>query len=184
MFSMYYLYYNRLQKQVEITSLHKTGKGIEILDTNGSLESLVSRSVMYTKMYRCELVNECAKLVDTRKLNQIVKRNFRRGPHSKEVRKKIALGVSGDKNGRYRVEDPKHVRESKSKKLKFYYKYHVHGKANYKDSEQTRKMKSINNCNKGGWFWIHNRQSGEERRCFDNVPEGFQKGRLYNYLQR
>jgi hypothetical protein len=181
---MYYLYYNKQEKQVEITSFSKTGRGIEILDTNGSLESLIARSTMYMRIYRCELVNYCADEVNKRKLTGIIKRKFRRGPPSEYVRKKISEAVSGERNGRYGVVDSKHVRRSKSEKLKFYYKYHVHGKSNYKDSEQTRKLKSINNCNKGGWFWIHNRQSGEERRCFHDVPEGFERGRLYNYLQR
>ncbi len=181
---MYYLYYNKPEKRVEITASNKTGRGIEVLDTNGSLEALVARSAMYCRIYRCELVNECAAAVDKRVLNTIMKRKFKRGPRPQQVKQKISEGVSGEKNGRYGAVDSKHVRMSKSEKLKFYYKYHVHGKSNYKDSEQTRKMKSINNCNKGGWFWIHNRQSGEERRCFEHIPEGFEKGRLYNYLQR
>lgn len=179
---MYYLYYNKLDNQVQITSYSKTGRGIEVLDTSGSLEALVARCPMYSRIYRCDIVNECAAAVDKKVLNAIIKRKFRRVARSEHVRKKISEGVSGEKNGRYGAVDSKHVRMSKSEKLRFYYKYHVHGKLDYKDSEQTKKMKSINNCNKGGWFWIHNRQSGEEKRCFDHIPEGFHKGRLFNYL--
>ena len=179
---MYYLYYNNPAKQVEITSETKNERGLEMLETNASLESLVARSAMYTKMYRCELVNECADEVNKRTLNKIVNKNFRRGPHSEETKQKIAEGVSGEKNGRYGAVDTKHIRLSKSEKLKFYYQYNVHGKKGYKDSEETKKLKSKNNCNKGGWFWIHNRSTGEEKRCYGEIPENFIRGRLYNYL--
>ena len=179
---MYYLYYNNIAKQVEITSENRTARGLEMLETNASLESLVPRSAMYTKMYRCELVNECGDEVNKRTLNQIVNRNFRRGPHSEETREKISKSVSGVNNGRYGAVDPDHIRYSKSEKLKFYYKYNVHGKKGYKDSQETRKKKSVNNCNKGGWFWIHNRSTGEERRCYGEIPENFRRGRLHAHF--
>ena len=133
-------------------------------------------------MYKCELVNECAEEVNKRTLNQIVNRNFRRGPHTEETKRKISIGVSGESNGRYGAVDPAHIRLSKSEKLKFYYKYNVHGKKGYKDSDETKKKKSLNNCNKGGWFWIHNRQTGEEKRCYGEIPENFYRGRLHDYL--
>ena len=179
---MYYLYYNNPEKQVEITSETRNGRGLEMLETNASLESLVARSTMYTKMYKCELVNECAEEVNKRTLNQIVNRNFRRGPRTKETKRKISIGVSGKSNGRFGAVDPAHIRLSKSVKLKFYYKYNVHGKKGYKDSDETKKKKSLNNCNKGGWFWIHNRQTGEEKRCYGEIPENFYRGRLHDYL--
>lgn len=179
---MYYLYYNNPEKQVEITSETRNGRGLEMLETNASLESLVARSAMYTKMYKCELVNECAEEVNKRTLNQIVNRNFRRGPHTEETKRKISKGVSGRNNGRYGAIDPAHIRLSKSEKLKFYYKYNVHGKKGYKDSDETKKKKSLNNCNKGGWFWIHNRSTREEKRCYGEIPEDFHRGRLHDYL--
>ena len=39
---MYYLYYNNPEKQVEITSETRNGRGLEMLETNASLESLVA----------------------------------------------------------------------------------------------------------------------------------------------
>ena len=179
---MYYLYYNNLVKNLIVTSEKRNERGLELLETNQLLESLVARSAMYVKTYKCEVINECESEVNKRVLNNVVNKSFKRGPHSEETRQKIAAGVSGEKNGRYGVVDPKHIRLSKSEKLKFYYQFNVHGKKGYKDSQETRKQKSINNNNKGGWFWIHNRQTGEEKRCYGDIPDGFRRGRLYNYL--
>jgi len=180
---MYYLYYNNLVKNLIVTSEKRNERGLELLETNQMLESLVARSNMYVKTYKCEVVNECENETNKNVVTKILNRSYRRGPHSKETKRKISEGVSGEKNGRYGVVDPEHIRLSKSEKLKFYYQYNVHGKKGYKDSEETKRLKSVNNSNKGGWFWIHNRSTGEEKRCYGEIPEGFRKGRLYNYLQ-
>ena len=179
---MYYLYYNSAENNVYLTSDKHSGRGIELLEANQLLESLVVRSSMYTKMYRCELVNHCSSDVDKRTVTRIRNKNVKRARHSEETKKKISDSVSGERNGRHGVVDPDHIRLSKSEKLKFYYQYNVHGKKGYKDSKETRELKSKNNCNKGGWFWIHNRTTGEERRCTGEIPQGFRKGRFHNYF--
>lgn len=180
---MYYLYHNSIDKHIEIADEKPVGRGLEILETNQSLESLVVRSEMYKKTYKCELINKCVDKVNKMAINQIKNKNVKRRL-SDETKRKISEGVTGERNGRYGAVDPEHIRKSKSEKLKFYYKYNVHGKKDYKDSEETRRKKSENNCNKGGWFWICNRATDEERRCFGEIPEGFRRGRLHNYLQR
>ena len=180
---MYYLFHNSIDRQVEIADIKPVGRGLELLETNQSVEALVVRSEMYKKTYRCELVNHCVDDVNKRTINTIRNKNIKRRL-SDETKQKISKGVTGERNGRYGAVDPEHIRLSKSEKLKFYYKYNVHGKKNYKDSDETRRKKSENNCNKGGWFWICNRSTGEEKRCFGEIPEGFRKGRLRNYLLR
>lgn len=178
---MFYLYYNNISKNLVLTQEKHSGRGFELLETNHTLESLVARSEMYIRTYKCEIINECEEQVNKRYVTKIKKKNRKKQRFSEETRQKISEGVSGEKNGRYGVLDSQTIRRAKSEKLKFYYKYHVHGKKNYKDSDETRKLKSINNCNKGGWFWIHNRQTGEEKRCFGEIPEGFRKGRFHAF---
>jgi len=177
---MFYLYYNNISKNLVLTQEKHSERGFELLEANHTLESLVARSETYIRTYKCEIINECEEHVDKRYVVKIKKKNRKKRKLTEEVRRKISKGVSGDKNGRYGVLDSQTVRRAKSEKLKFYYKYHVHGKKNYKDSEETRKQKSINNNNRGGWFWIHNRTTGEEKRCYGEIPEGFRRVRLFN----
>ena len=179
---MFYLYYNNFDKIIEITPEKRAGRGLDLLETNQLLESLIVRSDMYAKTYKCEVVNSCEDKVNKMMINKITNKNVKRKPVSEETRRKISAAVTGKRNGRYGVKDPEHIRRSKSIKLKQHYKYNVHGKKGYVDSEETRRLKSINNNNKGGWFWIHNHQIQEERRCYGEIPEGFRKGRLYNYF--
>jgi predicted transcriptional regulator with HTH domain len=177
---MYYLYYDNTEKHLIIVSEKRNARGLELLETNHTIESIFVRTDAYKKIYKCDVVNECQ--VDNRVVSRIRRKNvkFR---HTEETKKKISKSVSGKVNGRYGAVDPEHIRLSKSEKLKFYYKYNIHGKKGYVDSEETRKQKSINNNNKGGWFWIHNRTTGEEKRCYGDIPEGFRRGRLYNPFQ-
>jgi hypothetical protein len=178
---MFFLYYNQREKQLILTDIKSNERGLELLETNQSVESLVVRSAMYIKTYRCELDNRVEQQVNKRVVNKIKNKNAEKFRHTEESKQKISEGVSGENNGRYGVVDPNHIKMSKSEKLKFYYKYNVHGKKGYKDSEKTRKQKSLNNCNKGGWIWICNRSTGEERRCKGDIPEGWTRGRLHNH---
>lgn len=176
---MYFLYYNNNEKHIKITSEFSNQRSLEMLESNASLESLVVRSSMYAKNYRCDVINECLDDVNKLRLNKIKNKNAQRRTHTEETKIKISKGVTGQRNGRYGIVDPKHIRLSKSEKLKFHYKYNVHGKLGYKDSNATKDLKSLNNCNKGNWFWIHNRMTGQEKRCYGEIPEGFRRGRLF-----
>ena len=178
---MFFLYYNQRQKQLIITDLKANERDLELLETNQSVESLVVRSAMYVKTYQCEVINRVEQHVNKRVVNKIKNKNAPRYKHTEESKKKISERVSGENNGRYGVVDPEHIKMSKSEKLKFYYQYNVHGKSGYKDSDETKKQKSLNNCNKGGWVWICNRSLGEEKRCKGDIPHGWVRGRIQDH---
>ena len=178
---MYFLYYNSLEKKLELTGTVKTGKGLELLESNSVLEKLLFRTEMYEKQYKCGLDNQ----VDEKPNHWVTKRIKRSAPirRSKETRLKMSKATSGEGNSQYGKPRPEHVKDTVSKKLKEHYKYNKHHREGVSDSEETRIKKSINNNNKGGWFWICNAFTKEEKRCYGEIPIGWRRGRLHNYIE-
>lgn len=179
---MFYLYYNNLEKKLFLVDEKYVGKGIELLETNASLEALVLRSHMYEKQYGCKAEQKVEQKVSHFKLHQYKNRKGPKKRVSEKTRERLSRILSGEFNGRWKAIDPPHIRESKSRKLKEYYKFNIHGKSGYKDSDETRRKKSLNNCNKGGWVWICNYFTKEEKRWYeDTIPPGWRRGRLYGF---
>lgn len=179
---MYFLYYDNNEKQLILSDAMQNTRSLELLETNGVLEKLIIRSDMYKKQYRCELNNQVDIKPDTRTINKIKNRNKPRQRMSLETRRRMSESKIGANNNMWGIPNTPRAKASKSAKLKQHYKYHVHGKEGYKDSEQTRRMKSVNNNNKGGWFWICNAFTKEEKRCYGEIPQGWRRGRLHNYI--
>lgn len=180
---MYFLYYDNNEKKLVLSETMQNTRYLELLESNGVLEKLIIRSEMYMKQYRCELENQVESKPDIRTINKIKNKNKPRMRKSLETRMRMTESKKGENNNRYGIPNSEKAKKSKSAKLKQHYKYHVHGKDGYKDSEQTRKMKSVNNNNRGGWFWICNAFTKEERRCYGEIPTGWRKGRLRNYIE-
>jgi hypothetical protein len=180
---MYFLYYENTEKHLILTESMQNARSLELLESNPVLEKLIVRIEMYKKQYRCEVVNEVETKPDTRTVNKIKNINKPRERRSAETRQRMSEARSGEGNSQWGVPNTPEMKAAKSAKLKEHYKYHVHGKEGYRDSEETRRMKSINNNNKGGWFWICNAFTKEERRCYGEVPTGWRRGRLHNYIK-
>lgn len=179
---MYFLYYDSSEKSLILTETIQNARSLELLESNGVLEKLIVRADMYKKQYRCELDNQVDVKPDTRTVNKIKNINKPREKKSAETRRKMSEAKQGELNNRYGIPNSEEAKASKSAKLKYHYQYHVHGKEGYKDSKETRRMKSVNNNNKGGWFWICNHFTKEERRCTGEIPTGWRRGRLRNYI--
>ena len=180
---MYFLYYNSSEKTLILTEKIEKARGLELLESNTVLEKLIVRCDMYKKQYRCELDNQVEVKPDTRTVNKIKNINKPRERKSLETRMKMSESKIGSNNNMWGIPNTERAKASKSAKLKQHYKYHVHGKEGYRDSEKTRRMKSINNNNKGGWFWICNAFTKEEKRCYGEIPPGWRRGRLRNYIE-
>lgn len=178
---MFYLYFNSKEKLLTLTETMLNERYLELLESNTVLEKLLIRSEMYKKQYKCELDNQS----DTKPNHWVTKRIERKGPirRSAETRQKMSLATSGEKNSQYGKPRPDHVKDTVSKKLKEHYKYHKHHREGVTDTEETKLLKSINNNNKGGWFWICNAFTKEEKRCYGEIPTGWRRGRLHNYIE-
>jgi hypothetical protein len=180
---MFFLYYSKQKSLLFIQETRENTKNLELLETNGSLEKLVLRAEMYQKQYKCEVEHKLSIKPDGRKVNRIRNKNNPRYKHSEETKQRISDNLKGDKNPRFGVVDPSHIRLAKSEKLKLHYQFNVHARTGVKDSDETKLLKSVNNNNKGGWFWVFNPFTKEEKRCYGDIPEGFRRGRLHNYVK-
>lgn len=180
---MYFLYYDNNQKKLVLSETIQNARNLELLESNSVFEKLILRSEMYKKQYHCEVDIQVEAKPSIRAINKIKNKNNPQIRKSIETRKRMSKSKMGANNNRYGIPNSEEAKKSKSIKLKQHYKHHMHGKEGYKDSEQTRKMKSINNNNKGGWFWICNAFTKEERRCYGEIPVGWRKGRLRNYIE-
>jgi len=180
---MYFLYYDHSEKLLILTETIQNTRSLELLETNAVLEKLIVRSEMYKRQYRCELINNVDVKPNKRTIRKIQNIPGPRERKSDETRRRMSEARKGEGNSQWGVPNPPEIKARKSAKLKEHYKYHVHGKEGYRDSEETRRMKSVNNNNKGGWFWICNHFTKEERRCTGDVPTGWRRGRLRNYAQ-
>lgn len=180
---MYFLYYEHHQKHLILTESMQNDRSLELLESNPVLEKLIVRSDMYKRQYQCELENKVDTKPDKRTIRKIQNIPGPRERKSEETRRRMSEARSGEGNSQWGVPNTPEMKAAKSAKLKEYYKYHVHGKEGYRDSKETRQMKSVNNNNKGGWFWICNHFTKEERRCYGEVPVGWRRGRLRNYAQ-
>ena len=178
---MYFLYYDRAEKYLILQKTIQNTRSLELLETSPILEKLIVRSDMYKRQYRCELNNLVDKVPSNRIINKIKNVNMPRRRISLETRRKMSESKIGRNNNRYGIPNSEKVKASKSAKLIYHYQYHIHGKTGYKDSDQTRREKSVNNNNKGGWFWICNHFTKEEKRNTGDTPVGWRKGRLRNY---
>lgn len=178
---MYYLYYNR--EKVILTKDRIQDGRHEMLEQNPVVEKLVQRSKVYTQSYRCEfeIVDKDIKiqpLVMTRILNpEKIREGKRRNPPT----------MHGINNPNYGKKKDPETKRKISETLKRYYKTNKHGKAGYKDSEETKRLKRENHHNrgKGRWFWICNVLEQKEKRCYNDNPiieEGWKRGRLHDYL--
>lgn len=178
---MYYLYYNSSEKVLILTESMQNDRYLELLESNAVLEKLLLRADMYKKQYRCELDNQA----EAKPNHWVTKRIERSAPirRSAETRRKMSEATKGEGNSQYGKPRPDHVKEILSKKLKEHYKYHKHHREGTKDSEETKRLKSVNNNNKGGWFWICNAFTKEEKRCYGEIPPGWRRGRLHNYIE-
>ena len=179
---MFYLYYDRLEKRLLLVNEVLNDRHLEMLESNGVLEKLIVRSDMYIRQYKCSLDNKVETVPDKKTIRRIRNLPKPRQRKSALTRRRMSEAKMGEKNGMWGKPNTPEMKESKSKKLKKHYSIHKHGKEGYKDSHETRIMKSINNCNKGGWFWICNHFTKEERRCFGEIPVGWRRGRLRNYI--
>lgn len=175
---MIFLYYDRSIRTLVLHPEKVNNKTLELLESNNTLESLLVRVDQYKKIYKCEVINYVEQKADGHLINKIKKKGVSR-KLSQETIEKIRAKSYGENNGRFGASDPPHIRESKSKKLKEYYKVHVHGKKGYKDSDETRRMKSINNINKGNWYWAYDPVTLIHKRVPNDqpLPQGFKKGR-------
>lgn len=180
---MYFLYYSKEKTRLFIQEHRENSKKLELLESNGSLEKLVLRAEMYQKQYKCDVEHILSVKPDTRKVNRIRNKNAPRYKHSEETRQQMSDNMKGDKNPRYGQVDPSHLRLAKSQKLKLHYQFNVHARSGMKDSEETKHLKSVNNNNKGGWFWIFNPITKSEKRSYGEIPEGYRRGRLHNYVK-
>ena len=177
---MHFLYYNSSENLLILEESMQNSRNLELLESNSVLEKLLIRAEMYKKQYKCELDNRS----EVRPNHWVTKRIERSGPirRSEETRRKMSEAASGQGNSQYGKPRPDHVKETVSKKLKERYKYHKHHREGVVDSEETRIKKSLNNNNKGGWFWICNAFTKEEKRCYGEIPAGWRRGRLHNYI--
>ena len=177
---MHFLYYNSSENLLILEESMQNSRNLELLESNSVLEKLLIRAEMYKKQYKCELDNRS----EVRPNHWVTKRIERSGPirRSEETRRKMSEAASGQGNSQYGKPRPDHVKETVSKKLKERYKYHKHHREGVVDSEETRIKKSLNNNNKGGWFWICNAFTKEEKRCYGEIPTGWRRGRLHNYI--
>lgn len=177
---MYFLYYNSIEKILILTETVENSRDLELLESNAVIEKLLLRSEMYKKQYNCDVQNRS----EAKPNHWVTKRIERRSPirRSEETRKKMSEATKGAGNSQWGKPRPDHVKRIVSKKLKEHYKYHKHHREGTKDTEETRHLKSINNNNKGGWFWICNAFTKEEKRCYGEIPPGWRRGRLHNYI--
>lgn len=178
---MYFLYYNSSDNQLILEKSVQNLRNFQLLESNAVVEKLLIRAEMYKKQYKCELDNRSK----VKPNHWITKRIERKGPirRSDETRRKMSEATSGEGNSQYGKPRPDEVKKILSKKLKEHYKYHKHHREGVFDSEETKLKKSINNNNKGGWIWICNPFTKEEKRCYEEVPVGWRKGRLHNYIE-
>ena len=178
---MFYLYYNSNENQLILDESMQNSRNLELLESNSVLEKLLIRAEMYKKQYKCELYNRS----EAKPNHWVTKRIERKGPvrRSEETRRKMSEATSGEGNSQYGKPRPDHVKETVSKKLKEHYKYHKHHREGVTDSEETKLLKSVNNNNKGGWIWICNAFTKEEKRCYGEIPTGWRRGRLHNYIE-
>jgi len=175
---MIFLYYDRSKRTLVLHPEKVNDKTLELLESNNTLESLMVRIDQYKRIYKCDVVNYVDQKVDGSLIYRIKNKGVRK-KLSPETIEKIRAKSYGENNGRYGVSDPPHIRESKSRKLKEYYSIHVHGKKGYKDSDETRRMKSVNNINKGNWYWAYDPLTNVHKRIPNDqpMPDGYKKGR-------
>ena len=178
---MFFLYYDNTNKQLILTESVQNIRSLELLESNAVLEKLLLRADMYKKQYNCELDNR----VDVKPNHWVTKRIERKGPlrKSEETRRRMSEATKGEGNSQWGKPRPDSVKNTISTKLKDHYKYHKHPREGFKDTEGTKLLKSINNNNKGGWFWICNAFTKEEKRCYGEIPPGWRRGRLRNYIE-
>jgi hypothetical protein len=151
---MFYLYYDNTEKQLILDESVQNARSLELLESNAVLEKLLLRADMYKKQYRCELYNRA----EAKPNHWVTKRIERKAPirRSAETRRKMSEATKGAGNSQYGKPKSEKFKKEQSAKLKEHYKYHKHHREGVKDTEETKLLKSINNNNKGGWFWICN----------------------------